>query len=126
MHQFRLCSRSGSPHFIFHEEASVFHTTKLTPNWDCLFYLKQSQEPRGKQISSSVSRMILQNLWLCVFEVFHPAPFIPRFSPSNLDYLWICAFLCVYVCGGAVVVAAVNLQCAENIGSPLWKLQHWK
>ena len=49
---------------------------------------------------------------------FHSAPFIPRFSSCKLEYQWTCAFLCV--CNsGAVVVAAINLQCAENIDSPL-------
>lgn len=49
---------------------------------------------------------------------FHSAPFIPRFSSLSWNISGLVHFS-VFVHSGAVVVAAINLQCAENIDSPL-------
>lgn len=100
-----------------HERASVFHTTKLIPTWNYLFYLNQSQVPRGKQMSSRVSQMILQDLLsMYIWGLFSQPPLFLNLDPVN----WIIGGLgCVCVHGRGLVIAAINSHCAGNIGSPL-------
>lgn len=119
LYQLRLCSRSGFPHLIvyFHEKASIFHTMKLMPNWDCVFYLKQSQEPRGKQMSFLRRPNDFTKFIACMYlRFFTQTLLFLNWVPVN----WIISgFVCFLVSvHGRMMVGTVNFSCAENAGNP--------